>query len=452
MATTSAVTEADQLKPWPTASRAWTCATLLAVAHMINQFDAGLTGYLIETIKADFQASDLQMSLLIGLAPSLFYAIVGLPLARLIDRYPRRIVLPIGSLFMGLFTLFCGLAQTFWQLFLARMFVGSSATVNGPGFYSLLADYFPPHKLTRAIAVMQLGFVFGAAAASVLGGALVATALTWDDTQFIGLTLKAWHKVYMIGAIGSCIVAFILWMVREPERRDVAVSISQPKSEMITYREMFAEFWARRGVYFPLFGALAITSIEGFGILVWRIPFLQRTYGWSVDQIGYWQGATTLVFSLIGLPLGTMLTEYLQKRYDDAPVRSILITWCGMLPFAVMSPLMPTAELSILTAGVSLMFGMASAVSQNSALQIITPNRMRAQVTALYLFMYTVMGMGLGPTMFTGISILFGGENYLGPAMAATVAAMLPIAIIILMLGLKPYARAIRDSRNAGLM
>jgi len=438
-------------QPWPAAGRAWTAVGLLAIAHMINMFDAGLTGFLIEMIKADLKASDFEMSLLTGLAPVLFYALVGLPMARLIDRYPRTIVMPIGSIFVGVFTLACGLAQNFWQLFLGRMFVGSSATVHGPGFYSLLSDYFPPQKLSRAIAGMQFGFVFGTAFASALGGLLVATAVGWGESSWLGLTIKPWHKVYMVGAIGAFVVALILWSIREPERRNLVTPSAAPQADVIPLGEMFREFWARRRVYLPLFGALAVISIEGGGIIQWRIPFLIRTYGWDVAQIGIWQGVTTLVFSLLGLPLGAWLTEFLQKRYDDAPVRAVIVTWCCALPFSIFSPLMPTAELSILLAGIGVTFGMAGAVPQNTAVQIITPNRMRAQVTALFLFMFTVVG-GFGPTMLTGISAALGGEDYLGPAMAITVATMMPVAMVLLALGLKPYARAIREAKESGLM
>ncbi|MXO64407.1 MFS transporter [Altericroceibacterium endophyticum] len=436
---------------WPSPARAWTCVGFLAFAHMINMFDAGLTGFLIELIKADFQATDFQMSLLTGVAPVLFYALIGLPMARLIDRYPRTIVMPIGSIFVGVFTVMCGLAQNFWHLFVGRMFVGSSATVNGPGFYSLLADYFPPHKLSRAIAGMQVGFVLGTALASVLGGLLVAAAIGWGTSEWFGLTIKPWHKVYLIGAIGAFVVALILWCIKEPDRREIALPVEGQKPKMLPVSDVMKELWARRGVYAPLFVALAIVSIEGTAIAQWRIPFLQRTYGWDVAMIGLWQGGTMLIFSLVGLPLGAWLTETLQKRYDDAPVRAVMVAWVCALPFAVASPLMPTGELSIILAGVSISFSMAAAVPQNTAIQVITPNRMRAQVTALYMFMFTVVG-GLGPTILTLISGMLGGEAYLGPAMAIAVGVMMPVAIYIIYLGLRPYAREIAGRKEAGLI
>lgn len=438
--------------PWPSAAAAWLAVALLAIAFMINMFDSGLTGFLIEMIKADFGASDFQMSLLTGVAPVIFYALIGLPMARLIDRYPRTIVLPLGSLFVGIFTGVCGLAQSFWQLFFGRMLVGSSATVNGPGYYSLLSDYFPPKKLARAIAGMQVGFVCGSAFAAALGGMLVNHAMGWGSSEWMGLVIKPWGKVYLIGMIGAFLVALMLYIVREPERRDLSTpKVAGQKAEMIPVSQVFAELWRRKGVYLPLFLSLAITSIEGGAIMQWRIPFLMRTYNIDPEQIGLLSGATSLVFSLAGLPLGAFLAERLQHKHDDAPIRAVLISWCLALPFSIASPLMPTAWLSILVAGIGSMFAMGSAISQNTAVQIITPNRMRAQVTAMYLFMFTVLG-GFGAPLLTLVSGALGGEMFLGPAMAIVVGVMMPIAIFVLASALKPFAAEIRASREAGLI
>ncbi|MXP25260.1 MFS transporter [Altererythrobacter indicus] len=445
-----AVATSDMAKAqaWPSARSAWTCVALLACAHMINMFDNGLTGFLVTLIKADLQASDAEMSLLIGFAPVAFYALVGLPMARLIDRYPRTIVMPIGSLFVGTFTLMCGLAQNFWQLFFARMFVGSSATVNGPGFYSLLADYFPPHKLSRAIAGMQVGFVLGSALAALLGGTLVSMAIGWGTSEWFGLTIRPWHKVYIVGAIGAFIVSLILWSIREPARRELSTSGPASKDQMMPVSKTFREIWHRRGVYMPLFLALGFMSLEAGGIGPWRVAFMEREYGWEVAKIGAWSAATMLIFSIAGLPLGAWMTEFFQKRYDDAPVRAVLTSWVIALPFSVAGPLMPSGELMMLCTGVGITFAMASAVPQNTAIQIITPNRMRAQVTAMYLFMMTVVG-GLGANFLTAISGALGGEAHLGKAMAIAVATMMPLAIFCIALGLKPYAKEIRERRDA---
>ncbi|HZL92161.1 MAG TPA: MFS transporter, partial [Vicinamibacterales bacterium] len=130
---------------------------ILALVVMVNFLDRGILTLLVEPIKADLGLSDVQMSLVMGFAFTFFYAIFGLPVARLVDRHSRKHILAAGVAIWSLMTAFCGLAGNFWQLFLARVGVGVGETTSGPSAYSLLSDYFPPEKLPRAIAGMNLG-------------------------------------------------------------------------------------------------------------------------------------------------------------------------------------------------------------------------------------------------------------------------------------------------------
>src|SRR5206468_1317853 len=102
----------------------------------------------------DLHLTDVQMSLVMGFAFTFFYAAFGLPVARLIDRRSRKAILAIGYYIFGFMTMACGLATSFTHLFVARMGLGVGETTSGPGAFSLLSDYFPPHRLPRAISVM----------------------------------------------------------------------------------------------------------------------------------------------------------------------------------------------------------------------------------------------------------------------------------------------------------
>ena len=128
---------------------------------MLNFFDAQVFGMMAQRIKLDFLLNDEQVGFLIGPANILFYVLVGIPMARLVDIYPRKIVLACGLAVIGGITAIGGLAQSFTQLFLSRMLVGAGGSAHAPGSYSMLADYFPPAKLPRAIGFLQLGFIGG---------------------------------------------------------------------------------------------------------------------------------------------------------------------------------------------------------------------------------------------------------------------------------------------------
>ena len=383
-----AVAHARDEQPWPPARRAWTAVSIIALSLVFLQVDKGVVGFLVEPMKRDFGAIDAEMSLLLGLAPVLFYAFVGLPMGRLADRYPRNIVLAAGVFGIGLFTMFCGLAQSFRQLFFFRMFTGTAETVHGPTSYSMMADYFPPAKLPRAIGAIQFGAMAGIALAQVVGGALVTLALAWPAMQLAGIgTLHGWQYVFLLAGLPGLLVALMIRLVPEPPRRGLVAG----GARALPFAAMWAEVRQRRRIYLPMFLALALTSLDFGGILPWRAAFWQREYGWSPARIGAWNGASTLAFSTIGVLYGAWLAERLSRRHPNGLLRAQMLNYACGCPFMVASPLMPTAELSILSAGVAALFSSAGAIPQISALQIVTPNAMRGQISAVWLFMFTVV-------------------------------------------------------------
>jgi len=107
-------------------------------------------------------------------------------------------------------------------------------------------------------------------------------------------------------------------------------------------------------------------------------------------------------------------------------------------------PLMPTPQLAVAVMAIGNAINVAAIGSQNAALVTVTPNEMRAQVTALYLVMYNVIGYGLGPTLIALMTdFVLGSEALLSWALLAAAAVLGPLAAWILTLGLKPYGRAV---------
>src|SRR6204780_2030771 len=160
------------LQPWPSNRAAYYALAVIILATMLNFFDAGVFGIMAQRIKVDFRLTDEQLGFLIGPANVVFYVLVGIPMARLVDIYPRKIVLACGIAAIGGITALGGLAQSFRQLFSSRMLVGAGGSAHAPGAYSMLSDLFPPQRLPRAIGFLQLGFIGGSALGSFLGGRL----------------------------------------------------------------------------------------------------------------------------------------------------------------------------------------------------------------------------------------------------------------------------------------
>jgi MFS family permease len=151
--------------------RAWLVVGLCMVAYVFSFIDRQILALLIGPIQADLKLSDTQFGLLQGLAFSLFYATMGIPIASLADRHPRPLIITVAVAFWSLATMACGLAGTFMALFLARLGVGAGEAGLSPATYSLIGDLFPRERLGRAIGVYSMGSFLGAGIAFLVGAA-----------------------------------------------------------------------------------------------------------------------------------------------------------------------------------------------------------------------------------------------------------------------------------------
>jgi MFS family permease len=312
----------------------------------------------------------------------------------------------------------------------------------------LLADLFPRERLPRAIAVMQLGLVAGNGFSLILGGVVihVLANLPPVDLGVFG-TLRGWQLVFIAVGTPGLFVALLMWLtVPEPPRRGARAGDIEkvPMREVIAY---LAKHWR---VFAPMFFGLAIGALA-IGARQWLPEFYRRTYGWDAAYVGIVTGISGIVFSLLGIFLGVVLVErFSAQQRNDAPLRVVVIARSIGLPAAILAPLMPNPWLAVALEGIStLAIGMGGA-SQNAALQIVTPNRMRGQVTALYLFLFSVVGMGVGPTVVASITqFVLQSEAMLRYALVATSAIVGPVSLLIIWLGIRPYARAVSELRAA---
>ncbi|MEC7369924.1 MAG: MFS transporter, partial [Pseudomonadota bacterium] len=115
---------------------------VLVTVYVFNFIDRQILAILAPSIKAELLLSDTQIGALSGVAFGIFYATLGIPIARLADRYSRVNVIAISLSIWSLMTALSGLAANFWQLLVARIGVGIGEAGGSPPSHSLLADYF----------------------------------------------------------------------------------------------------------------------------------------------------------------------------------------------------------------------------------------------------------------------------------------------------------------------
>jgi MFS family permease len=413
------------------------------LATFMTFFDAVVFGMLAESIKKDFGLTDTQLGFLAGPATIICYFFIGIPLGRMADIYPRKFVLSVSAGVVGILIGLSGVAQSFAQFVGSRVFLAAGGSAHAPASYSLLADAFPPHKLTRAFALLQLGFIGGISLGPVLGGQLVRASMGWGNGEFLGLSIYSWQWALIYLALPSMIASLLFLTVREPQRlapRANAVHVPQggPLRKAITFMGFDAARAIHAGgkVYYPMFGALALSAIENFGILFWRTPYLMREFGWDAAQIGNLVGSTALIASLTGMVAGGAFVEWLAKRYQDANIRAAFICFCGSTIIIIAALLIPDPFWSSMAFGCAAFFAIAGAVPQNAAIQRVAPNDMRGQITAFYLFMFTFFG-AMGSWFIGAVSDHVTGD--LGNAILFTALIIMPFAAFLMYRAIKPY-------------
>jgi len=203
----------------------WYVVGLCMIAYIFSFVDRQILALMIEPIKADLQISDTQFSLLHGLAFSLFYAFMGMPIAYLADRFSRPKIIAVGVVFWSLATAACGMSKNFLHMFLARIGVGVGEAALSPSAYSMFSDMFPKEKLGRAVGIYSIGSFVGGGLAFLVGGYVIAMLKDMNTIEVAVLgAMKAWQLAFFIVGLPGIVVGLLIWLtVRDPARKGLQV-------------------------------------------------------------------------------------------------------------------------------------------------------------------------------------------------------------------------------------
>lgn len=417
----------------------WYVVFVLMLAAVVSLVDRLLVGLLVEPIRRDLGISDFQISLLQGLAFSLFFCLAGLPLGRLVDRANRRNIVAAGITFWSLMTAAAGLAQHYWQLFLTRAGVGVGEATLGPAAYSIISDYFERHRLPLALSVFTLGTAFGSGAAFAIGGLVGGLANRADVVLPLLGTVKGWQLAFMLVGLPGLLVAALMLTVREPLRRHtVADGRALPVSAVVHFLRQ------RRRLALGYVAGISLAFCVTYALLAWMATFYIRVHGLPVERIGPVLGAMILGLSTLGIVAGGWWAGLLLRRGQrDATLRTAAWSLAAATPFLVATPLLPTPTASLLAFGPGLFLSSIFVSLGTSTIQLVTPNELRGQVSALGLMLTTVLGSVLGPSLVAACTdFVFADEQRIGHSLALTFAVALPVSVAALAMSLRPLREA----------
>jgi MFS family permease len=431
----------DVAGAWPKPVYAWYVVVILLVAYGFAILDRVAIGLLVDPMKRDLHVTDSQIGLLQGLAFAICYTAFGLPLGFLTDRHKRTPILAIGIALWSAATMVCGLARGFGALFVARIGVGVGEAVITPGSGSLIADYFPPDRRPKAYGVWMLGSSLGTGMAYIFGGLAIVVA---DRLHAAGAPwaahLKTWQiTFFLIGAPGLLVSLLFAATVREPVRRGVRVAIAR-----YPLKPLWRVMSANRKAYFALMGGAVLNITCVYAQIGWMPSLFMRVHHWSPAKVASTLGFVALGVGMSGALVAAWTMTWLGKRgRDDAPILMTMGHSLTILLLGVAACLAPTPQITLGLNAVAAITSTWSYAGAITGLNQITPNELRGQVTALYTLLTGLVSMTLGSFLVGFLSdTVFHGPTGVAASLASVFAGCSVLALLVLALGRKVYARA----------
>jgi MFS family permease len=383
----------DPGTPWElySARQRWTFVAVLFLVSTSNYVDRNVISVLLEPIKAEFGVSDTLLGLLTGVSFALFYATLGIPVARWADRGNRKLIITLSLSVWSAMTAVCGLAQSFWQLALARVGVGAGEAGAIPPAQSLIADYFSPAQRGRALAIFMASAMAGYLIGFV-GGAHIAADYGWR-TAFI-----------VMGLPGLALAVVVHFVLREPRERLPALRASAAQQEPFA---LTLELLMRKRSFVQLLIATVIYFLIAYGAIVFFPSYMIRVLGVGLAEAGTKFGAVSAAASIAGTLLGGVLLDRLARR-DLAwlawlPAVGLAITW----PLYELMLIVPTFEALLAIAGFAGVALNAAVPALFSVLHAICGSPRRAMAVAILFFFANLIGLGLGPVIAGAMSDAF---------------------------------------------
>lgn len=424
----------------PRVSGAWYAVAILTVAYTFSYIDRQILSLMVGPIRADLGISDSLFSLLHGLAFAIFYTFLGIPIGRLADAANRRNLIAAGIAFWSLATVFCGLVRQFWQLFAARVGVGVGEAALSPAAYSMLADMFPRDRLGKAIGIYSSGVFVGIGLSFIIGAYLISgiEAMGGLTVPVIG-HLEAWQATFIIVGAPGLVVAGLMLTVREPER--LGDSNLMPVKTVITYAVRHKKIYALHFVGFSM------VTLMFNGIMAWAAEYFIRIHEVPRAEIGPQLGLLTIIFGGSGIICGGLFSDWLATRgHTDAPMKAALVGAVMLLPAGTIAPLVGSPDVALFVFAPLLFFASFPFGPAAAGLQLMTPPAMRAQMSAVYLFVVNLTGIGFGGTAVALVTdFVFGDDMKLHWSMASVAALGGTAAIVLLALALKPFRHSIAE-------
>jgi predicted MFS family arabinose efflux permease len=374
----------------PSRKQARYTLVILFAINLLNFYDRHIFGALAEPIRREWSLSDSQIGWL-ATAFTLLYAVVGVPLGRLSDRWSRARLLSWGVAFWSILTAVSGIAWNYRTLFAARLGVGVGEATCAPAANSLIGDLFPASQRARALAFFMLGLPMGNFLGTYVSG-FIAAGYGWR-TAF-----------YVAGIPGLALAVLAMWVLDPPR----GASENSPSAGR-AYEG--SPYWTILRI--PTLRLIIITgalfNFNMYALATFLPGFIHRYHSLGEKQAS---AIAALVFGLTGVP-GLLLGGWAADR--AVAVRAagrlllgfgatLIAAACMWLAFS-QQPRHMTSFIVLMAMGCMIAYTYYASVY--ATIQEIVPPSLRGTAMALYFLAMYLLGGSFGPVLTGKLSDYF---------------------------------------------
>jgi MFS family permease len=428
-------------QPYPRPAYGWYVVGVLLAANLSCYVARMVMILLIQPVSHDLGLSDTRVSLLQGAAFSIFFVTFGLPFGWLVDRRGRRNVLLIGVTVWSVMVLVCGLANTFTQLFLARIGVGVGEAALIPAALSLIGDYIPPHQRGRAVATFYAGALIGTGIATT-GGGMILRVLTGGVHWPVVGSLAPWQAVFCLAAVPGLLVVALLLTVREPPRHGVTTA-----STAVVGVSILPHLRSKWRTYLPVYLTLTLNQFCAYAVTGWVIPLLVRHVHMTTANSGGIYGLAIVGIGFIAAAyVGHVGDRLAQSGRLGGRMRLIIHSYVLFIPAVFLLTLGSTPIVAVGGLLLEVFAVCISAAAMYTLIQDITPNRLRGQAVAILAILVTLVGATLGPTVVALITdYVLHDPLAVGHSILFTAIPGIIVGLAAAVMGLRNYSDACNE-------
>jgi MFS family permease len=421
----------------------WFVLGVLMLVTLLSQLDRQLPSLLVKPIRQAFIINDAQFSLIQGYAFAISYTVAGLLCGSLVDRYNRRNLIILGLALWSSMTVLAGFTESYAELLATRVGVGLGEACLAPAAYSIIADYFIPRLQGRALGIYYGSLALGSGLSLLLGGALLS--MLPNKTAILVPHLGSfapWQLMFVAAGLPGAVLVLLMLMVREPPRSTHA-NVAAFNHFEHGLRPFVVYLKRHRSAFLHIFASQGLIAYVGYGELIWAPTLYNRRFGMPIATAGVTLGLIAAAIGFLGTTAGGLISDrWFAAGRKSARYAVLTVSWA---PFVIFFPLWALAQhlwVSLACFAVLDFFSALGAAVGPPGVQAMVPNRMRGKAVAVYLMIFGIFGIGLGPTAVAlATDYIFANDQALGYALVTMLYPAILLGLLLSLTGRAAYER-----------